>query len=637
MGSSTLGAENEARQDLAPNALDAPASDGESSSISAGAEGAFSRMMRPWLLPVVVLIPVIVWCLYVQGWTPLLGAALAAVALALRDRPAQYAVALAVVGVFALLLLQLWLGTFWSGFTSQISVVVVLTALTVVGLVASIRPGLPGWPRFANWSWGALVGPIILALTIAYMGLKWGPMPAWAMAGDGRNHYLIMESIEAAGGWLPTVRGYPATFNAVASVLIGGDPAELPVGDQVIAKAQVMAQLLLLTLLLVGLLAGLIAAGHGSSNAKNLRAGMGSLICVAPILLAQTLGEGFLPVPLAVLLGLAGITLAARPNVPVLLGLGVTAVSMLLVYSVQPAQAVLPPIAWLIALISRVSSARLRILLYGLAAPVVVGAIMAALQISLSNPNGISQIGMSGAIGSFDIRLVLVPAFVALISLLAYWGWKQLQLATTVILGCLSVWVMTNWMVDLVGFQSYYASKTLWIGTLILIPFSLGRAEGALRDGIWRAIAPILVVLVLTWRPNPLWFAPRFDALNILAKGWTQVSASEARILPSLGNENPTLLWKMYGPDTDRRLNFWAIVAFKKSEEQYATSNYDQLQAWAYNASPEDAAAFCWIFEEYPQAQALSDDPEEAAELIDTCGLSPDRVVTPSQLPVPTG
>jgi hypothetical protein len=576
---------------------------------------------------------------------PLFAAQVLATALTLSARVGRtvalsWSVLVSTAGLAALAGMGWLLGT---GLHPIVTGLVLLVVLMGAMLVRVPAPRL-SWRGAA---WGALAGPLLLLVTAGFYAVVWGPVPAWAMSGDSRNHYLMTGVIQSEG-WR-FFDGYPALNNAVTAAL--QIPASgVPSGTSVILGVQTMAQVLLLFLCLLGLAAGLLAAGNGVRGpAAQLRAAAGSGIAVSPFVLSMVLFGGFHPIPLTILILISSFTvlLVGRPGP--LGALVVMGLATVLLARIFPVAATLPSAVlvgqWAHARISRPTVARfvqMGALLIG-----YLAILLLLLRFLDARESIVIPLTQEGGIAHRGPELLGGVLILAIVSWSVHRVRPQAGALLVVTFATLTLGVVAWWLVDLRGFLGYYAAKTLWIGTAALLPAALARVGDpsspaleavagpsgtesgrAPSDTVKRALAPVLIFGFLTVIPKV--FGTHIgsetvnNSLNAIAQGWLLPNTEAARVLQHAGDTaGESYFWGVFDAETDRRIDIWSTaVRFPSGRAELG----DRVATWAYSGDVVAPPMFCAFLLTDPASQVWTRTPAQADELARTCRVAATRV-----------
>lgn len=502
-------------------------------------------------------------------------------------------------------------------------------ALMLVTIAASVWRATSVWPvvrtGFRGVPAAAVVGPLGLLATVLIYAMRWGPIPAWAMSGDARNHLLTTDAILQAGGWT-FLTAYPALENSLVA-LVTIPHATDPLGTALVLDIQTMAQTMLVLFVLVGGLGGMIAAGGGATvtAAAQLRAAVASCLVLSPLLLGGVLIGGFHAAPLAVLLLIALTGWLALDEHSWWSALGVSAVTGVLLVTCYP---LIAPMAMGVLLgwwITRGPGWTRAATFVAAAALLLLGLLILALWVIGSRPDLAAILVASGGIARRNPALIVAPVLLALVSWWANRTWSQARGVAIVVAGTLFLAVVIAWLAWLSGEYSYYAQKSLWLGVVGLLPVAAARLGPVVDDSLPRGLAPVVVLGGLSF--VPLLFgasgAP-LPSANIV-QGWAEPSAEQVELVEDLPNMTPhNYLWRVFGGLYDRPVNNW----LSSWNAPVGDINFSQLaMSWTYSPAAELKRTYCRWLAAQPGSVVWTASAGEAASLLRTCrAASPDRV-----------
>lgn len=469
-----------------------------------------------------------------------------------------------------------------------------------------------------------LIGPVLLLLTVVGYAIRWGPIPAWAMSGDARNHLLTTEAIVQAGGWT-FLTAYPALENslvALVSLPREGDP----LGTALILDVQTMAQVMVVILLILGVLAGLVATGRITvlSAGAQLRAAVASCLVVSPLLLGGTLIGGFHAVPLAVLIVVAvtGWLLLTEHSWWAAAGVA-TGGSVLLAtsYPLIAPVAVGAFLGWWLTRAPRPSRALALPAVVTVAALTVLGVV---LWVVAARPDLVAILIAAGGIARRSPPLLLAPLAVAVMSWIVVRTWSQARGIAVVAVGSLFVATVVAWLVWLAADYSYYAEKTLWLGAVGLLPVAAARLDLVPTDTIRRSLAPALTLGAMCF--VPLLFGGGgvlLPSVTVL-QGWWSPSAAQVQVVQELPDQvDHNYLWRIYGPDADRPVNNW----LSSWNAPTGDINFSQpALSWTYAPTAVIAQTYCDWLTAQPDSIVWAATPSSAKELRGECDAAGSRI-----------
>ena len=469
-----------------------------------------------------------------------------------------------------------------------------------------------------------LIGPVLLLLTVVGYAVRWGPIPAWAMSGDARNHLLTTEAIVQAGGWT-FLTAYPALENSLVALVSlpreGG-----PLGTALILDVQTMAQVMVVILLILGLLAGLVAAGRIAvlSAGAQLRAAVASCLVVSPLLLGGTLIGGFHAVPLAVLIVVAVTGWLVLTDHSWWAAAGVAAVGSVLLATAYP---LIAPIAVGVFLgwwLTRAPGPSRALVLPGVVTIAALAALGLVLWVVAARPDLVAILVAAGGIARRSPPLLLAPLAVAVVSWVVVRTWAQTRAIAVVAVGGVFVAVVVAWLVWLAADYSYYAEKTLWLGAVGLLPVAAARLDPMPSDTIRRSLAPALTLGVMSF--VPLLFGGGgvlLPSITVL-QGWWSPSAAQVQVVQELPDRaDHNYLWRIYGADADRPVNNWLSTWNAPTGD----INFSQpALSWTSAPTAVVAQTYCDWLTAQPDSIVWTADPASAKALRSECDVSGSRV-----------
>lgn len=551
---------------------------------------------------------------------------LAVLALGVALRPRQPGVGLAasvlVICTTALVLItvpiRLGLPLPWWLFPGLLLAVIGVATWSAASRWSDVRVGLRLIPVTV------LIGPVLLLLTVVGYAVRWGPIPAWAMSGDARNHLLTTEAIVQAGGWT-FLTAYPALENSLVALVglpRGGDP----LGTALILDVQTMAQVMVVILVLLGLLAGLIAAGRivTLTAAAQVRAAAGSLLVVSPLLLGGTLIGGFHAVPLAVLIVVAVTGWLVLTDHAWWAAAAVAAISSVLLATAYPLIAPVAVGAFLGWWVTRAPTPSRAVILPTAVTLVALAALGLVLWLVAARPDLVAILIAAGGIARRSPPLLIAPIALALVSWVVVRTWLQARGIAVVAVGSLFLGTVVAWLVWLAADYSYYAEKTLWLGVVGLLPVAAARLDTAVTDTVRRALAPAVTLVAMSW--VPLLFGGGgvlLPSVTVL-QGWWSPSAAQVQVVQELPDRTAhNYLWQIYGGDADRPVNNW----LSSWNAPIGDINFSQpALSWTHAPTAVAAKTYCFFLVTQPDSIVWAPTPASAKSLRRECDVADARI-----------